>query len=73
MGNTRTNGRAYRKRYYSFEEALKASGMTQSELARKVGKTRQYISMVYNRHCRPSAKMIIRFDEVLGVDARAFR
>lgn len=47
--------------------------MTQAQLARLVGKTPAYISSLKTRRFRPSARMIIKFDELLGVDPRAYR
>lgn len=73
MGNTSTNGRARKARFYNFEEALAASGMTQSELARKIGRSRQYVSMLKYRYFRPSAKMVIKLEEVLGLDVKTYR
>ena len=73
MSNATKNGPAPKQRFYDFEEALKASGMTQAEVARLVGKTPAYISRLKTRQFRPSARMIVKFDDLLGVDARAYR
>lgn len=47
--------------------------MTQSDLARKIGRCRSYVSMLKNRHFRPSAQMVIKLEEVLGLDVKAYR
>jgi transcriptional regulator with XRE-family HTH domain len=48
-------------------ELMEAKGLTQAELAAKVGIGQPAISMMLNRACRPQRKTVLRFAEVLGV------
>ena len=57
----------------SFAERLRSimdgKGMTQSELAAKVGIGQPAISMMLNRACRPQKKTVHKLAPALGVDA----
>jgi lambda repressor-like predicted transcriptional regulator len=46
---------------------MEAKGVTQAELADKLGIGQPAISMMLNRVCRPQRKTIVRFAEALGV------
>lgn len=48
-------------------ELMAIKGLTQAELADKVGIGQPAISMMLNRACRPQRKTILRFAEALGV------
>lgn len=48
-------------------DLLEAKGMTQAELADKVGIGQPAISMMLNRACRPQRKTVERFAQALGV------
>jgi transcriptional regulator with XRE-family HTH domain len=48
-------------------ELMEAAGLTQAELAAKVGIGQPAISMMLNRACRPQRKTVLRFAEALGV------
>ena len=48
-------------------ELMDARGMTQAELAEKVGLGQPAISMMLNRACRPQRKTVARFAAALGV------
>lgn len=48
-------------------ELMDAKGLTQAELAAKVGIGQPAISMMLNRACRPQRKTVLRFAEALGV------
>ena len=48
-------------------ELMDARGISQMELATKVGIGQPAVSMMLNRSCRPQRKTILRFAEVLGV------
>ncbi len=50
-------------------ERMTAMGLTQSELAEKVGIGQPAISMMLSRSCRPQRKTILRFAQALGVTA----
>jgi lambda repressor-like predicted transcriptional regulator len=56
----------------TFAERLKtlmvAQGITQSQLAEKVGIGQPAISMFLNRQCRPQQKTVQKFASALGVD-----
>lgn len=47
--------------------------MTHAEIARQCGVSRPYVTNLVARRFRPSARMIIKFSELLGVDPRAYR
>jgi lambda repressor-like predicted transcriptional regulator len=46
---------------------METKGLTQAELAAKVGIGQPAISMMLNRACRPQRKTVLRFAEALGV------
>jgi lambda repressor-like predicted transcriptional regulator len=48
-------------------ELMEAKGVTQAELADKLGIGQPAISMMLNRACRPQRKTVARFAEALGV------
>jgi lambda repressor-like predicted transcriptional regulator len=48
-------------------DLMEAKGLTQAELADKVGIGQPAISMMLNRACRPQRKTVVRFAEALGV------
>ena len=48
-------------------EVMATRGLTQAELAEKVGLGQPAISMMLNRACRPQRKTVLRFAEALGV------
>jgi len=48
-------------------ELMDAKGISQMELAAKVGIGQPAVSMMLNRSCRPQRKTILRFAEVFGV------
>jgi lambda repressor-like predicted transcriptional regulator len=48
-------------------ELMEAKGLTQAELADKVGIGQPAISMMLSRDCRPQRKTVRRFAEALGV------
>lgn len=48
-------------------ELMAAKGLTQAELAAKVGIGQPAVSMMLNRVCRPQRKTVLRFAEALGV------
>jgi lambda repressor-like predicted transcriptional regulator len=48
-------------------ELMAARGLTQAELADKVGIGQPAVSMMLNRPCRPQRKTVARFAEALGV------
>ncbi|HTU20877.1 MAG TPA: helix-turn-helix transcriptional regulator [Gemmataceae bacterium] len=48
-------------------ELMETKGLTQAELAVKVGIGQPAISMMLNRVCRPQRKTVLRFAEALGV------
>jgi DNA-binding XRE family transcriptional regulator len=50
-------------------ELMALKGVTQAELAAKVGIGQSAISMMLNRTCRPQRKTVLRFAEALGVAA----
>jgi lambda repressor-like predicted transcriptional regulator len=50
------------------QELMTARGVTQQQLAEKVGIGQPAISMMLNRTCRPQQKTIRRFAEALGVE-----
>ena len=50
-------------------ELMETKGLTQSELAAKVGIGQPAISMMLNRACRPQRKTVLRFAQALGVPA----
>ena len=49
------------------QQIMTAHGVTQADLAQKVGIGQPAISMMLNRTCRPQKKTIRRFAEALGV------
>jgi transcriptional regulator with XRE-family HTH domain len=53
-------------------EKLKASGMTQRELADKLGKKESFISRVLSGDANPTLKTISAFEVALGVDVISF-
>lgn len=48
--------------------AMDKSGMTQSELAEKIGVGQPAISMMLQRDCRPQKRTVIKLAQALGVD-----
>ena len=50
-------------------EIMEAKGLTQAQLAEKVGIGQPAISMMLNRACRPQRKTVARFAQALGVGA----
>lgn len=48
-------------------ELMEARGLTQAELAAKVGIGQPAVSMMLNRECRPQRKTVARIAEALGV------
>jgi lambda repressor-like predicted transcriptional regulator len=48
-------------------ERMEAQGLSQTELAAKVGIGQPAVSMMLNRSCRPQRKMVLRFAQALGV------
>jgi transcriptional regulator with XRE-family HTH domain len=46
---------------------MEAQGLSQAELAAKVGIGQPAVSMMLNRACRPQRKTVLRFAEALGV------
>lgn len=48
-------------------DLMEAKGVTQAELADKLGIGQSAISMMLNRSCRPQRKTVARFAEALGV------
>jgi DNA-binding phage protein len=48
-------------------KAIAEKGLTQPELAKRVGIGQSAISMMLNRSCRPQRKTVLRFAEALGV------
>lgn len=48
-------------------ELMEAKGLTQAELAAKVGIGQPAISMMLGRTCRPQRKTVLRFAQALGV------
>lgn len=48
-------------------ELMETRGLTQAELAAKVGIGQPAVSMMLNRECRPQRKTVVRFAEALGV------
>ncbi len=48
-------------------ELMEVKGLTQAELAAKVGIGQPAISMMLSRACRPQRKTVLRFAEALGV------
>jgi lambda repressor-like predicted transcriptional regulator len=46
---------------------MEAKGVTQAELAAKLGIGQPAVSMMLNRDCRPQRKTVCRFAEALGV------
>jgi lambda repressor-like predicted transcriptional regulator len=49
------------------EAAMSRCGMSQSELARRVGVGQPAISMMLKRECRPQKRTVVRLAEALGV------
>src|SRR5262245_61127473 len=54
---------------HRMRELMAAKGLTQAELAAKVGIGQSAISMMLNRACRPQRKTVLRFAQALGVPA----
>ncbi|HEY7426547.1 MAG TPA: helix-turn-helix transcriptional regulator [Gemmataceae bacterium] len=54
---------------HRLRELMAARGLTQAELAAKVGIGQPAISMMLNRACRPQRKTVLRFAQALGVPA----
>ena len=50
------------------QELMVARGLTQVEMAEKIGIGQPAISMMLNRACRPQKKTVRRFAEALGVE-----
>jgi lambda repressor-like predicted transcriptional regulator len=48
-------------------DLLEAKGLTQAQLADKVGIGQPAVSMMLNRACRPQRRTVLRFAEALGV------
>ena len=48
-------------------ELMDAKGLTQAQLAERVGIGQPAISMMLNRTCRPQRKTVLRFAQALGV------
>jgi lambda repressor-like predicted transcriptional regulator len=48
-------------------ELMEAQGLSQAELAAKVGIGQPAVSMMLNRACRPQRKTVLRFAQALGV------
>ncbi len=48
-------------------DLLAAQGLTQADLAAKVGIGQPAVSMMLNRACRPQRKTVLRFAQALGV------
>lgn len=53
-------------------EKLKSVGMTQRELAEKMGKKESYISRILSGDANPTLKTIAEIEVALGVDVIAF-
>ena len=51
-------------------DAMQKAGVTQVELAEKVGIGQPAVSMILNRSCRPQRKTVQRFAEALGLNPR---
>jgi transcriptional regulator with XRE-family HTH domain len=52
---------------HRLRELMEAKGLTQAELADKVGIGQPAISMMLNRACRPQRKTVLRFAQALQV------
>ncbi len=53
-------------------EVLKSKGMTQRELAEKIGKKESYISRILSGDANPTLKTISELEEALGEDIISF-
>lgn len=72
MVNATINGYRPARVYYDFAEAHDASPWTGGQLAKLVRRSPAYISGLRHRAFMPSAPMIARFEELLGVAPRAY-
>lgn len=52
------------------KKARKKSGLTQLQLAKKVGINREYLSRIENNHSAPSLDLLKRIANVLGISIK---
>lgn len=52
------------------KKARKKSGLTQLQLAKKVGINREYLSRIENNHSDPSLDLLKRIANVLGISIK---
>ena len=68
MKNARKNAGLANKRFHSLAAAQEARGLTQTEMARMLGKDVPYVNKLIHRTARPSLEMAILIERVFNVD-----
>ena len=68
MRNARKKAEVEPRRFHSLAAAKEYRGLTQTEMARMLGKSAPYVSKLINRKERPSLEMAIRIERLFNVD-----